>query len=355
MKILHVISSLETGGAQRLLSDLLPLIAERHDVTLLVNKDVDNSYTKRIRNSNIRIICSNLPNFYSIKNIFVLRRYVSQYDIVHIHLFPSIYWAAIACVFKKGNLIYTEHSTSNKRREKWYLRLIEKWIYSHYKRIISISQQTQEALTSWLEANATDKRFAIVNNGVKLSAPLKYKKLSGKEYNLIMVSRFVPSKDQSTVIRALTMLPDNIKATFIGDGETLNSCKDEAKRLGVTEKVLFAGRQDDMTPWFEKANIAIQSSNWEGFGLAAVEAMAAGLPVIASDVDGLRQVVEGAGLLFPKGDAEALSKQIMQLLSDYHAYQEMSERCLLRAQQYDIRNTADKYIAIYESTISHTS
>ena len=351
MKILQVISSLETGGAQKLLSDLLPLIAEKHEVTLLVNKDINNIFTQKIKNSNVRYICSNLPNLYSLKNYFVLRKMIGQYDIIHVHLFPLIYWVSIASIFKKTNLIYTEHSTSNKRRDKWYFRPIERWMYSRYKRIISISQQTQDAIMTWLKADSNDKRFTIVNNGIKLSAFHKHKESSNSKRNIIMVSRFVPSKDQITVIRALTMLPDNINVTFLGDGETMNRCKNEAERLGVRERIVFAGQQDDITTWFTKADIAIQSSNWEGFGLAAVEAMAAGLPTIASDVEGLRQVVEGAGLLFPKGDAKTLSKLILQTLTDNSVYQEISEKCRNRSLLYDIQNTANLYVSIYEEVV----
>ena len=351
MKILQVISSLETGGAQKLLSDLLPLIAEKHEVTLLVNKDINNIFTQKIKNSNVRYICSNLPNLYSLKNYFVLRKMIGQYDIIHVHLFPLIYWVAIASIFKKTNLIYTEHSTSNKRRDKRYFRPIERWMYSRYKRIISISQQTQDAIMTWLKADSNDKRFTIVNNGIKLSAFHKHKESSNSKRNIIMVSRFVPSKDQITVIRALTMLPDNINVTFLGDGETMNRCKNEAERLGVRERIVFAGQQDDITTWFTKADIAIQSSNWEGFGLAAVEAMAVGLPTIASDVEGLRQVVEGAGLLFPKGDAKTLSKLILQTLTDNSVYQEISEKCRNRSLLYDIQNTANLYVSIYEEVV----
>jgi glycosyltransferase involved in cell wall biosynthesis len=131
----------------------------------------------------------------------------------------------------------------------------------------------------------------------------------------------------------------------------MNRCKNEAERLGVRERIVFAGQQDDITTWFTKADIAIQSSNWEGFGLAAVEAMAVGLPTIASDVEGLRQVVEGAGLLFPKGDAKTLSKLILQTLTDNSVYQEISEKCRNRSLLYDIQNTANLYVSIYEEVV----
>ncbi|MBP5800404.1 MAG: glycosyltransferase [Prevotella sp.] len=352
MKILHIISSLEIGGAQRLLSDFLPLLSHGHEVTLLVNKEIDNDFSSRIKDAGITIITSILP-IYSLKNIFFVRRIIKNYDVIHVHLFPTIYWAAFASIFKHIPMVYTEHSTSNKRRGKWYLRPIEQFVYSRYRRIISISEQTQYALTNWLGAATTDLRFTVVHNGINLSA---FKPATHSKYQpdtLIMVSRFEVSKDQDTVLRAMQLLPTTLHLLLIGDGSRLETCKALCNSLKIQGRVHFLGARDDIATLLTNADIAIQSSHWEGFGLAAVEAMAAGLPVIASDVDGLRQVVEGAGLLFPKGDAEALSKLVKLLHSDNHTYKIIAEKCQHRSQQYDIQETTNKYITIYEEVTNN--
>ena len=90
---------------------------------------------------------------------------------------------------------------------------------------------------------------------------------------------------------------------------------------------------------------------WEGFGLSAVELMAGGLPVIASDIEGLRQVVEDAGVVVPQGDAQALADEVMRLMGDKGCYQETAERCRRRAQNYSIENTALAYLEVYERMI----
>ena len=79
--------------------------------------------------------------------------------------------------------------------------------------------------------------------------------------------------------------------------------------------------------------------------------MAAGLPVIASEVNGLKQVVEGAGLLFPQGDANALAKQVESLFNDTKRYDIMSKAGLERAREYDINIMVEKYINIYETVL----
>jgi len=97
------------------------------------------------------------------------------------------------------------------------------------------------------------------------------------------------------------------------------------------------------------SDIGIQSSNWEGFGLTALEMMASGLPVIASDVAGLKQVVEGAGLVFEVNNAFDLAQKINDLLNNIPLYNKIKSQSLQRALEYDIRITAQKYLCEYKS------
>lgn len=352
MKLLHIISSLEIGGAQRLLSDILPLMAKGNEVTLLVNQDIENDFSKKIREAGVEIVSMHCSNPYHLKNIFILKQMIKGFDIVHVHLFPSLYWVALASLFTRVNLVYTEHSTSNRRRGKWYFRPIESFAYSRYKRIIAISEQARQALVAWVGAPSDTKRYVVVNNGVNLSDFTVNPVKEGSSKTLIMVSRFVASKDQMTVLRVMRLLPNDIQLILVGDGENLEACKTFAERQGLSDRILFAGNQSDVNAWIAKADVGIQSSKWEGFGLTAVELMAAGKPVVATDVDGLRQVVEGAGLLFPVGDEERLAAIVMRLLDDKAYYQQIAEKCSARARMYDIHVTVEKYLGIYNDIVS---
>ena len=245
MKVLHVISSLEIGGAQRLLSDLLPIQKEQGiDVSLLVNEYVDNALSRKVEESGIPIISLEQKNYKSLRNIPAIRRVIRNYDIVHVHLFPSLYWVALASIgLKRPRLVWTEHSTSNQRRNKWYFRPIEKWIYSRYHAIISISEQTQEALQQWLQRK--DEQFYTVNNGIDIAAFTNVSASIHKN-RLIMVSRFVPAKDQETVIRAMKYIKKEAIIRFVGDGETLSRCQVLSKEEGVADRIEYMGSRSDI-------------------------------------------------------------------------------------------------------------
>lgn len=346
MKILHVITSLEIGGAQRLLADMLPLQSESANVSLLVYERVGGDFEKAVEQAGIKIICLNEHNFYNPAVIFRMRKIFKDYDVVHAHLFPTIYWVSLAARGLKLKLVYTEHSTSNHRRNKWYFRPIERFMYSRYDRIVSISQQTQDALQDWLHSK--DNRFVIINNGVDTQHFASIKK-NIIPYSLIMVSRFASSKDQETVIRAMSMIDSKATVRFVGDGPNLEHCKRIAQECGVCDRVQFLGARSDVAELIAESYIGIQSSNWEGFGLTAVEMMACGKPVIATDVDGLRQVVEGAGIIFHKGDSKELAVIVNALLAERNYYDRIANQCIARALQYDIHTVAELYNKIYSN------
>ena len=142
MRILHIINGLGRGGAERLLSEMLPIINEKEDITInvLVLNDYKGVYIKSLIVNGVGVQTIPLRNLYNPLNVLYIRRYIieGKYDIVHAHLFPTIYWVSIASklIFKnKPKFVMTEHSTYNKRRKKSYFRYIEKFIYSSYDKI----------------------------------------------------------------------------------------------------------------------------------------------------------------------------------------------------------------------------
>lgn len=344
MKILHVINSLEIGGAQRLLSDLIPLQSKTQDVSLLVYERVNNCFEEKIAAAGVNIISLDVHNFYNLTIITKIRSILKEYDIIHAHLFPTLWWVSLAARGLGNKLVYTEHSTSNSRRTKFYLRPIERLIYAQYNKVISISQQTQDALCSWL--GETGDRFCVVNNGIdtgyfaSIVKPVKPK-------SLIMVSRFAASKDQDTVLRAMLQIDPDATLRLVGDGERLEYCKQLATQLGLNNRVEFLGARSDVAKLIAESYIGIQSSHWEGFGLTAAEIMACSKPIIGTNVDGLKQLIEGAGETFDVGDADKLARIVNKLLADNAYYASCAKACRERAQMYDIAKMCDSYLHIY--------
>ena len=95
------------------------------------------------------------------------------------------------------------------------------------------------------------------------------------------------------------------------------------------------------------------ASEYEGLSLSSIEGMASGRPFVASNVNGLKEVVDGAGELFKIGDIDELSAKLLKLASDDHYYDDVTKTCLKRAEEYDISVVADKYQAEYNRHLRH--
>ena len=348
MRILHVISSLGIGGAERLISDMLPQMKTAGmDVSLLVYRRLYNAFEKKLEDAGIAIISLEAKSNYSPRIIFSLAIAMKEFDVIHVHLFPSLYQVAVANLINQKKLIYTEHNTTNRRRNKWYLRRIEKRVYNRYYYIVSVSRETQDSLVKWLGED--DCRFTVINNGIDISLFDNLSASRDYPFTLLMVSRFAPAKDQETVVRAMQRLSDDTHVIFVGDGETRQSCVKLSIELNVARRCHFVGNQENVPYWISKADIGIQASHWEGFGLTAVEMMAGGLPVVASDVEGLKQVVDGAGILFKDSDDKELATIIDKLRKNKAHRTLAASQCVNRASLYSIKKTAECYMELYQS------
>lgn len=354
IKVLHVMPMLGVGGASNLMSEIIPMLNMHPDIKaeLVISKFLDKSFLPRYEKAGVKVHLIGGGSTRSFINIFHIARLIKDYDVIHVHLFPSLYWVAFANIIVKKPLVYTEHSTSNSRRGKLLLRGIEKWAYKHYRRIVCISEQTKKSLQSWIKAKDNDSRFMVINNGVDLDSFANIERERLYPHTLIMVARFAAAKDHETVIKAMTLLNDDVHLIFVGDGDRKSSCENLVEELGLKDRIHFVGVQSDIPKWLGKADLGIQSSHWEGFGLAAVEMMAAGLPVVASDVDGLKQVVAGAGVLFPHGDYKKLAEEVKKLISNKVYYNSTKQRCLDCSKSYGIELTVQKYIDVYKDILS---
>lgn len=355
MRILHVITSLRTGGAEKLMVDLLPRLKEKgHQVDLCVFNGAKTPFYKQLLTENIRIIDFGENNgVYSLGNIFQLRKLIKDYDIIHTHNTSPQLFAAISNLGVKRRLVTTEHNTTNRRRKWKGYAAVDRWMYHQYDRIISISKKTEDNLREYLGECRTS--ICTINNGIDIS---KYADVGSSDYleslasgsrKLIMVAGFRPQKDQDTLMRSLLYLPSDFHLFLVGDGVRGEELQHLAIENGLQERVHFLGVRTDVPNLLHAADYVVMSSHWEGFGLAAVEGMAAGKPILASDVDGLREVVKGAGLLFKVGDAKALSEEILKLEADKDYYNKVAQACQQRARDFDISKMAEGYLKVYNS------
>ena len=135
---------------------------------------------------------------------------------------------------------------------------------------------------------------------------------------------------------------------MVGDGARKNDLETLVSDLGCCGQVKFLGIRSDVPNILKTADVVVMSSHWEGLSLSNIEGMSAGKPFIASDVNGLREVTDGYGILFPHGNSEKLAEVIKDLSEDKAYYEKVAIRCYERAKQFDISETVKRYNKLYE-------
>jgi len=360
MKILHIITSLELGGAEKLLTELLPAQKKSgHTVELMILSDINSVFKKDLEGKEIKIYVSKYNSKKSPLNIFEINRKIKtgNYDIVHVHLVHAQYWTRMARLLdnnKNRRYLTTEHSTSNRRRNNKILGVLDKFIFNGYDEIVSISHATENSLYNWI--GGKKEKYAVIPNGIDLSifensVPVSRDEIGAEKEDIIlmMVSRFHQSKNQKGAVEALEYLPEKYKIVFVGDGILEEDVKNYVKEKSLELRVKFLGKRKDIPKLLKTADIVIQFSFFEGFGMTAVEGMASGKPVIASDVPGLADVVSDGGIICPN-DSKKLAEVILSL-EDRKLYNHTAEMCLKKSKEYSIKNSAEEYIKLYREIL----
>lgn len=359
MKVLQVINSMATGGAEKLILDTLPLYRQKGiQMDLLVLDGGDYPFLRKLQDINCCTIHRlHSSSVYNPLNSFKIISYLKKYDLIHVHLFPALYWVALAKMlsFSKVKLVYTEHSTNNRRMNSALFRVLDKLIYSKYSKVICITEEVKSQIQK--HVNLPNERLIFIQNGINLDAFSKAKPIDRKDIIpnlktdsklLIQVSSFQFPKDQLTLIRAMKNLPENFYLLLVGQGVQIQECMDEVSNLNLNDKVHFLGVRMDVLNLLQSVDVVILSSQYEGLSLSCIEGLASGKPFIGSDVPGIQDIIKGAGILFPKGDDNVLAQEILKVIEDQSHYSEVVQKCIERAKQYDVNLMIEKHIELYK-------
>ena len=364
MKVLELINSLNAGGAENLLVNSVIKYNEMGiDVDLLLLNGGNSPFLEKLNPySEISVFSlGNNINVYNPLNFLKLIKFFKKYDIIHVHLFPSLYWAAFADIImktqkKKYKLIYTEHSTSNRRRNSIVFKILDKLVYKRFHTIVSISDAVDINLKNHL--GDSFKNIIKIYNGIDLdeiNAAIPYSKedinFTDKTKLILQVSSFRYPKDQLTLIKSLKYLPNDYSLILVGDGELKLDCIKITNDLGLSDRVKFYGIRKDVPRLLKSVDVVVLSSHFEGLSLSSVEGLASGSPFIASDVPGLTEVVEGAGLLFEDNNEKQLASLIESVCTDEKFNAKVVSDCIERSKKFDIMTMTSKYSDLYKKSV----
>lgn len=346
LKIVQFITKMdEIGGAQVHVKHLsMHLKKLGHEVTLLSGSE--NPIFSELQQSGI--VYRKVPHLIrdihvlkDIKALMEIRRILKevQPDLLAIHSSKAGLLGRLAGGSLGIPTIFTAHGwafTEGVPQKKRILySLLERMAGIVSSGIITVSHyDCQLAIQKKI---ASYEKMTVIHNGVPDIIKCKDISQNNKQIQLIMIARFAEPKDHQILVDVLSTLDTkNWNICFVGEGPLKKEIELEVKKKNLCDRVIFVGNRDDIPEMLAQSQIFILTSNWEGLPLSVIEAMRSGLPVIASNVGGLGELVQDGknGFLVEKGNKSMLREKITVLIENF----ELRERMGLSGRRRYIEN-----------------
>jgi glycosyltransferase involved in cell wall biosynthesis len=359
-RVLQIVTRANLGGTQVHVLDLLRGL--RSDFEMVLATGEEGYFTEQAKALGIE--CHLLPGLVQaidplrdsravLSTLRAIRKI--QPDLVHCHTTKAGLIGRLAARLLRVPVVYTVHTwcfTEGTSRLWRALGIPSETVAARWaRRIITVSESNRTTAISKRIANP--EKFVTVHNGIEDRSE-RANPGTGNPPRIVMVARFVPQKNQSLLIQAVAGIQSPVILTLVGDGPLHEQAVLAAAACPAHVKVEFLGERQDVAKILSESNLFVLSTNWEGFPISILEAMRAGLPIIATNVDGVSEaVIDGDnGLLVGPGDLHGLREAIRVLVADPALRERMGQRGRLAFEErFSIRAMLSKTLAVYESTL----
>ncbi len=364
MKIVFLITlSDPIGGAQIHVRDLSQALMSRgHQVTVLVgNEGLFTAELKRI-GITYRLIPNLIRPVSPLRDwraIWEIRSAVKELrpDLLTTHSSKAGWLGRIAGRSLGIPTFFTAHgwafTEGVPRLQRKIYRLAENFAAPLAARIITVSDFDRN-LALKQGVGDPEKLVAVLNGVLDVPRDL-WAKPGIDPPRLIMVARFGLQKDHSTLFRALERIRElEWEVDLVGDGPLRSQAEKAVREIGLGERIHFLGERQDVSELMSRSQAFLLVTNWEGFPLSILEAMRAKLPVIASDVGGVREAVADGvtGYLVPRGDDKTLAERLSLLLRDNKLRVQMGEAGRSRFESsFTVRHMVERTLAVYDEVV----
>jgi glycosyltransferase involved in cell wall biosynthesis len=235
------------------------------------------------------------------------------------------------------------------------------WKYNRAAKIISISEAVSRVM---VESGIRPDRIVKVPSGVNFQRyanvhPLPREDMGVPNDSIVIgqVAALAPHKDQKTFLSAIKVLSlknPRIRAILVGNGPLESELKRQATSLGIDTIVQFVGFKEGALNWLKSFDLFCLSSKEEGLGTSIIDAMALGVPVVATRAGGIPELVEDGvtGYLAAPQDPAALAIALEKAINDQAGQSAIVRRAVERAHEFDVSRTIQKTEAVYRSIVA---
>lgn len=327
LKILYIITLSDLGGAQTHLLEVVMSLQPDNDIIIIVGST--GWLTDRVDEITVHYIVEpslvrEISLVKDIKAICSIKNIINKVkpDIVHCHSSKAGIVGRIAAKLAGVPVVFTAHGWAFTDGVKFIKRLlfacIERIMLLLTVKVICVSDYDRKLAERWFKFKSD--KIITIHNGV-IESDLVKNNFNLNLVSLIMVARFSAQKNQKQLIEAVKDVIDDgyrVKCTLVGDGSNYIECLEYIKQNNLGNNISLLGLRNDIDELLLQNDVFCLISNYEGLPISIIEAMRAGLPVIASNVGGVNELVNDGvnGYLIPKGDKQLLKQRIIEIISE---------------------------------------
>jgi glycosyltransferase involved in cell wall biosynthesis len=346
VRVLHVHRMRGIGGSERHLLALLPALAERGIEPVFLGLD-DPAWNARDFYDALRVPAIRIPAPRDVDPLLLARVIRStRADVVHTHLVHADLYGGVAAKLRGARLVSTKHNDDPFRVGPF--RHVERGLSRLADRVIAITDALRDFTVE--RVGVDPAKVETIHYGLD-DLPAAWgtnppDDVPADARVLLSVARLTTQKGIDVAIRALPLLPEDTVLVVLGEGPERAALEELARELGVEQRVFLPGRVPDVAAWLGRAALLVHPARWEGFGLGVLEAMLAGLPVVATNVSSLPElVVDGeTGVLVRPDDPAALALGIAAALELPQLGRAGRERA---RREFSVARMADRTAALY--------
>lgn len=336
------------GGAQNMVYEQLKNVdTDRYEVSVVSNIPKSTSTLEDRVCALFPVTYLNGGNAVTLKTVFQMVKAIqaTKPDIVHAHL-GSVGFAAIWSMLFRKPLVITVHTKPEKAFNPKIEKMVRLALKTKRTKLVAVSEENKALLRPYFGVG--EEYLACVNNGIDLD---RFARKPHEGFTVIHVGRQDENKNQAALIRCFAKLhekhPDT-KLLLLGDGDQHQKLIALTEQLGVADAVTFTGNVANTEDYYAVSDLYVQCSHREAMPLSVLEAMATGLPIVSTDVGGLRDVVQDNGILVPDNDEDALYGAIEKIYEQ--SVEETRAMCAASGrivQRYSSKEMAKAYERTY--------
>jgi glycosyltransferase involved in cell wall biosynthesis len=366
IKVVQIVPMLGPGGAERVAVDLLRgLNRQRFEVALIsIWRRVGCELEQALDNCNTRVEYLGKGWGFDGRTYHRLHRVLREYrpDIVHTHLHVLRYALPSLLLLKHMTSLHTVHNLAEREIEP-RARCIQRYALSHGVVPVAVSEEVAHSLKPLYGI----ERCRVIPNGIptnRYTHPqiTRSEKAGFRDDQVLFVcvARFAAQKNHALLLRAFAQGPasdPNAHLVLVGEGDLREQLEEQVKTLKLPGKVHFLGLRSDIPDVLNAMDVFVLSSDWEGNPLSVMEAMASGLPIVATAVGGVPDLLANGkeGFLQRPRDTQGLAKSMAFLLSSPETRKSMGAAAARRAQEnFDVSRMVQAYEQLYENLVDQS-